>query len=69
MMRGTVCGASRLSIGCCSRTTSVSLEPRLVMDVWLELLRAFSLLLSPVLFSPVLTLTNEGAANPPNKAR
>jgi hypothetical protein len=39
MTRGTVFGASRMSIGC-----SFSLEPALVTDVWLELLGRVSLL-------------------------
>ena len=65
--RGTAFGASRISIGC-----SFSLEPALVIDVWLELLRRVSLLFRTMLSGPVPALTIGGSAGntcPPNMAR
>ena len=67
MTRGTAFGASRMSIGC-----SFSLEPALVMDVWLELLCRISLLFRTMLLSPVPALMIGGSAgntDPPNIAR
>ena len=62
--RGTAFGASRISIGC-----SFSLEPALVIDVWLESLRRVSLLFRTMLSGPVPALTIGGSAGntcPPN---
>jgi hypothetical protein len=67
MTRGTVFGASRMSIGC-----SFSLEPELVTDVWLELLRQVSLLFRTMLLGQVPDMTIGGSAGntyPPNMAR
>ena len=67
MTRGTAFGASRMSIGC-----SFSLEPALVMDVWLELLCRISLLFRTMLLGPVPALMIGGSAgntDPPNMAR
>ena len=67
MTRGTAFGASRMSIGC-----SFSLEPALVTDVWLELLRQVSLLFRTILLGPVPALMIGGSAgntDPPNIAR
>jgi hypothetical protein len=55
MTRGTAFGASRMSIGC-----SFSLEPALVMDVWL-------MLLGPV--SALMIGGSAGNPDPPNMAR
>jgi hypothetical protein len=66
MTRGTAFGASRMSIGC-----SFSLEPSLVIDVWLES-RRISLLFRTMLSGPVPALTiGRSARNtyPPNMAR
>ena len=70
--RGTVVGASRTSIGCCSLEMTFSLEPALVMGVWLELLRRVSLLFRTMLLGPMPILTiggSEGNTYPPDMAR
>ena len=66
MTRGTAFSVSRMSIGC-----SFSLEPALVMDVWLELLCRISLLFRTMLLGPVPALMIDGSGNtdPPNMAR
>jgi hypothetical protein len=57
MTRGSVFGASRMSIGC-----SFSLEPALVTDVWLELLRRVSLLFWTMSLGPAPAMTIGGSA-------
>ena len=67
MTRGSVFGASRMSIGC-----SFSLKPALLTDVWLELLRRVSLLFWTMSLGPVPALMIGGSAgntDPPNMAR
>jgi hypothetical protein len=66
MTRGTAFSVSRMSIG-----RSFSLEPALVTDVWLELLRRISLLFRTMLLGPVRALMIDGSGNtdPPNMAR
>ena len=71
MTRGTVFGASRISIGCCSRGMSFSFEPALVRDVWLESFRPLSLLFRTMLSGSMPALTiggSEGNTYPPNMA-